>query len=185
MATELDRFHEALRRTEQFEGGWSNDPLDRGGETKYGITQKTWDSWLRNPASYKYGTLPERVADISRNMSVPLYKALYWDTLRCDELHSDDLARRMFDYGVNSGTGAAIKRLQMAYNLIKREELPALKEDGILGNITINAVNAASLKYESALIAAYNYVRMRHYESIIQNSLSQRKFIRGWFARCR
>lgn len=185
MATEFDVFHEALRRTEQFEGGWSNDPLDRGGETKYGITQKTWDSWLRNPASFKYGALPQRVADISRNMSVPLYKVLYWDTLRCGELLSDDLAKRVFDYGVNSGTGSAIKRLQMAYNLIRREEWPTLKEDGIIGQVTLQAVNNAATIYESALIAAYNLQRGKHFESIIQNSVSQRKFVRGWFARCR
>jgi len=180
-----DAFVTALRRTEAFEGGWSNDPADRGGETKFGVTQKTWEFWLKNPASFKYGTLPVRVSDISRNMSVPLYKTLYWDTLRCDEMQSVDLDGRVFDYGVNAGTGTAIKRLQIAYNLIRRDEWPILKEDGIIGNVTLEAINRCAAMYESALIAAYNLQRGKHFESIIQNVASQRKFVRGWLARIR
>jgi lysozyme family protein len=179
-----EAFTVALRRTEAFEGGWSNDPLDRGGETKFGVTQRTWDAWLRNPASFKYGSLPKNVADISRSMTIPLYKSLYWDACRCDELNDDDLASRIFDFAVNAGPGRAAKTLQQAYNKIKPEEWQELKEDGVLGSVTIQAINRCSGKYPAALLASFNYSRARYYESVIQNSPSQRRFIRGWFQRC-
>lgn len=179
-----EAFNLALLRTKEFEGGWSNDHDDRGGETKYGVTQATWEAWLRNPASYKFGKLPESVSDISWNMAVPLYHALYWDTCRCSELLDETLASRVFDFAVNSGTGRAVKALQQAYNRIKPEEWNELKEDGVIGPITTQAINRASGKYGDALLASYNYSRARYFESIVQNRPSQRKFIRGWFQRC-
>ena len=179
-----EAFNAALLRTKEFEGGWSNDPRDRGGATKYGITHKTWEMWLRNPASFKYGKLPESVADIAWNMAVPIYKTLYWDTCRCDELTDTDLAARVFDFAVNSGSGRAVKALQQAYNRIKPEEWQELKEDGLIGSITLQAVNRAAGKYPGAMLASFNYSRARYYESIVQNSPMQRAFIRGWFMRC-
>jgi lysozyme family protein len=180
----MESFNAALLRTKEFEGGWSNDPHDRGGATKYGVTHATWAAWLRNPASFKFGKLPESVADISWNMAVPLYRALYWDTCRCSELLDDALAARVFDFAVNSGTGRAVKSLQQAFNRIKPDEWNELKEDGVIGPITVQAINRASSKYEAAMLASYNYSRAKFFESIVQNNPSQRRFLRGWFQRC-
>lgn len=38
------RFDDAFKIVLDFEGGYSNDPADRGGETNYGITASTLNS---------------------------------------------------------------------------------------------------------------------------------------------
>lgn len=173
-----ENFNAALLRTKNLATDWEV------GGNRYGISQKTWEIWLRNPASFKYGKLPESVADIAWNMAVPIYKTLYWDACRCDEIADSDLAARVFDFAVNMGSGRAVKALQQAYNRIKPEDWQELREDGIIGAITLQAVNRASSRYADAMLASFNYSRARYYESIIQNSPSQRAFIRGWFSRC-
>jgi lysozyme family protein len=99
-------------------------------------------------------------------------------------LTDTNLAARVFDFAVNSGSGRAVKALQQAYNRIRPEEWQELKEDGLIGSVTLQAVNRAAGKYPGAMLASFNYSRARYYESIVQNSPMQRAFIRGWFMRC-
>lgn len=88
-------FKELLRH----EGGYVNDPLDAGGETKYGISKRAFPS-----ADIK--SLTEEGACI-------LYSTKYWKPLE-DTLVgvSDAVLYAMFDFAVNSGHRQAYKSLQ-------------------------------------------------------------------------
>jgi lysozyme family protein len=180
---DLDHFYRAIERTMAFEGGWSDDPDDRGGRTKYGITEGTWQTF-RNRGLWKGAILPTDVANITREHAIHVYMHLYWDAIHLSELQSGIVSARVFDCAVNSGTGRAVKLLQQAHNAIVPDGWGELKTDGIMGAITIRAINRLSEKYEQALLGAFNAMRFNYYSTIIQNNQSQRKFVRGWSARC-
>ena len=95
-------FEAALARVLAHEGGYSNHPSDPGGPTNFGITL----------ADYRKYAKPNATAADVRAMKVEevkaIYRAHYWDALRCDDLPAGfDYA--LFDYGVNSGTARAAR----------------------------------------------------------------------------
>lgn len=98
------------------EGGWVNDPNDPGGETKFGISRRSYPT------------------EIIRTMTLERAKEIYlrdfWGPAGCDAV-PDVLKFDLFDTAVNAGVKAAIKMLQKAVG-----EEP----DGILGPRTLQAV---------------------------------------------
>jgi lysozyme family protein len=92
----------ALARVLRHEGGYTNHPSDPGGPTNFGITIHDYRRYIKSSGT---------AADV-RNMKLAdaaqIYRARYWDALRCDELPAG-LDYAVFDYGVNSGTGRAAK----------------------------------------------------------------------------
>jgi lysozyme family protein len=116
------------------EGGYVNDPTDRGGETMYGITKKVAreNDYL---GQMKY--LPYALA-------VSIYQKRYWDALRLNNIctRSHELAKQLFDFGVNSGVSTAGKCLQKVLNVLNQQQAlyPDLVADGILGTRTLTAL---------------------------------------------
>lgn len=92
------------------EGGYSNHPSDPGGPTNFGITIADYRMYVNANAT---------AADVKAMTIVQakaIYRARYWDALRCDELPAGvDYA--VFDYGVNSGIGRAGKVLRRLLKL--------------------------------------------------------------------
>ena len=98
-------YDEALRRVLVHEGGYSNHPSDPGGPTNWGITIHDARAYWKTAAT---------AADV-RSMPVEvakdIYRSKYWDAMRCNDLPAGvDYA--VFDYGVNSGIGRAVRVLQ-------------------------------------------------------------------------
>jgi lysozyme family protein len=120
----------ALARLLAHEGGYTNHPSDPGGPTNFGITI----------ADYRRYVKPEATAADVRAMPIAdakaIYKAHYWDAMRCDGL-PPGLDYAVFDYGVNSGIGRSQKVLQRVLGV------PA---DGKIGDGTIKAAAAADPK---------------------------------------
>ena len=158
-------FERAFERVIIFEGEYSDDPLDSGGRTKYGITEAV----ARN-----FGYEGE-MKDLSLEKAKMIYKKGYWNKNRCDEFASYKMAELVFDCGVNMGNNTAILLLQRAYNLLSER---GIEEDGLIGPETLNAVN--TFKYERDLAFWYLVFRVERYKNIVKNNSSQRRFIRGW-----
>ena len=103
-------YEASLAHVLKHEGGYSNHPSDPGGATNFGITIAT------------YARFKGRAVTIAEMRAMPLadakaiYKASYWNALRCDELPIG-LDYAVFDYGVNSGIGRAAKVLQRLFGL--------------------------------------------------------------------
>lgn len=117
-----------------YEGKYSNHPDDPGGRTYEGITQRVYDAWCA------VNGLPKRKLskDTGRWKDWPqqrdaIYRKQYWDAVRGDELPAGvDLV--VYDAGVNSGPGRAIRWLQKALRLNRI--------DGVFGAATLAAVEA-------------------------------------------
>jgi lysozyme family protein len=110
-------FDAALARVLAHEGGYSNHPSDPGGVTLEGVTQAVYDDDRRSKGLPREALLasmrgtPAWIA--ARN---DIYRARYWDALRCDDL-PPGVDYAVFDYGVNSGVGRSGKVLRRVLDL--------------------------------------------------------------------
>jgi lysozyme family protein len=146
------------------EGGFSNDAVDRGGPTNWGITAATLAHYRGHPVT------AEDVASIDPDEARAIYHAGYWATCRAPELPGGvDLM--VFDVSVNSGPGRAVRMLQGALGI---------EVDGIFGPVTMRAV-ASSRPAE--LIEDLALARRRFYYGIVDGDPTQERFINGWMNR--
>lgn len=95
----------SLARALKHEGGYTNHPSDPGGPTNFGITIHDYRRYIK-----ANGTAAD-VRAMTLMDAAKIYRARYWDALRCDELPAG-LDYAVFDYGVNSGIGRAAKVMQ-------------------------------------------------------------------------
>lgn len=116
MTTPFDDAFEALIGRE---GGYVNDPRDPGGETKFGISRRSYPK-----------------VDI-RALTLDQAKAIYfrdfWKPAKCDEL-PPGVAFDVFDMAVNSSVKTAVRTLQRALGVA---------DDGRLGSISLEAARQA------------------------------------------
>lgn len=117
-------FDECLKLLLVHEGGFVNHPSDPGGMTNLGVTKVVYEAWVGHDVNEKI------MRSLTPSDVAPLYRKKYWDAIRGDELASG-LDYAMFDYGVNSGNGRAIKTLQ---------ECVGVPADGGFGPKTMAAV---------------------------------------------
>ncbi len=94
-----------LARVLKDEGGYTNDPVDPGGPTNFGITIADYRKYIN-----KAGVALD-VKRMDLNDAKAIYKSKYWNALNCDNL-SSGVDYTCFDYGVNSGLGRPRKALQ-------------------------------------------------------------------------
>lgn len=123
-----DNFDQCLALVLKHEGGFVNNPKDPGGMTNLGVTKKVWEEWVSHPVD-------EPTMKALGPMDVaPLYKKMYWDKIKGDELPSGvDYA--CFDLAVNSGVSRAIKTLQKALGV---------SADGVIGQATLDAIESSN-----------------------------------------
>lgn len=182
----------------------TNDPVDRGGTTKFGISLRflasegAFDEDGDGKADFDLdmdGDIDGAdVRALTRGDAVFLYHRCFWKRLDC-ESHPRPLGEMLFDQGVNGGLVAARKLLQRALNTSLMEarqrmgsnSAPALlKVDGVLGDLSREA-EIWVLKYPAfgmpAIIANYRAAARERYRAIAARYPSQRRFLNGWLAR--
>lgn len=101
-------FKKALQFVLKWEGGYVNNPDDKGGATNKGITQNTYNSWLK-----KHNRPFKDVKNISNSEVEEIYYNNYWLAAGCNKMTSK-LAVLMFDTAVNMGISRAKQFLKVA-----------------------------------------------------------------------
>lgn len=96
-----DAFQRALGFTLTWEGGYSHHPLDPGGATNFGITQRTYDRWR-----LRQGLVARDVREIEESEVVSIYRSEYWEPSGAGEV-GGALGAVLFDSAVNSGVSRA------------------------------------------------------------------------------
>lgn len=153
------------------EGGFVNDPNDKGGATNLGVT---FAVWLKNGYD-KDGDGDIDVNDLKKITPVDaqfIAKKLYWDKVAGDQIKSQSVAEFIFDFAYNSGPAKAIKKTQ--------EAIPGLVADGVIGPKTIAAINAQDPK---TLFNKLKASREAYFRAIVAGNPSQAKFLKGWLNR--
>lgn len=147
--------------------GWdtfTNHPADRGGPTKWGITQKSWAAWRGHDVTV------EEVQQITEPQARDFYESEYVLAPRFNHL-PELLQPLLVDCGVNHGTVRAAKWLQKAVGA---------KADGVIGPKTLTAVKKVNPVAVYVRVCAQ---REKLYAGIVSRDPTQVVFIKGWINR--
>lgn len=145
------------------EGGFVNDPLDRGGATNMGITINTYRT------VYGSKKTVEDLKHITEQEWEYVFKHIFWDRCRADEIKSQGVANNMVDWVWGSGVNG-IKGVQ---------RLVGVKADGIVGSNTLAAINAAG----ESLFPRITQARIIYYNAIVSRRPNQKRYVNGWICR--
>ncbi|MDJ1480283.1 glycosyl hydrolase 108 family protein [Cytophagaceae bacterium YF14B1] len=167
---------------ERWEGGYVNDPKDRGGETYKGVTKKfnsTWKGWVIIER-YKAEYLKKTGKALPRNWFAPkedtelellvqqAAKKSFWDVFKADQIKDQNVANILVDFGWHSGTGTATKLLQGALNIPKT---------GVFNEYVLTVINNTDGK---KLFLAIQKARLDLFDSLVKRDPNQQKFLKGW-----
>ena len=171
----------------KWEGGFVNDPTDRGGATNKGVTIATYEAYCRQKR------LPRPTVEQLKNIPDAhwreIVKTMFWDKWKADEIHSQKVANILVDWVWLSGV----------HGIKKPQALLGVTTDGIVGNKTISAVNFAD---PDELFSALYKERVKFINAMVSRSIvayekkigrkatekellkyTQKRFLSGWMNR--
>ena len=162
------------------EGGYSNHPADRGGPTRWGITQAV---------ARQHGFAGD-MRVFPREEAVSIYRRLYWSRPRLDEVakRAPSLAAELFDTGINMGPAVASRFLQRALNALNRNgaDFADMVVDGAIGAVTLAALDAfldrRGASGEAVLIKAVEALQGERYLALAEQRPANEAFLYGWLA---
>ena len=162
----MSRYEECLKYILKQEGGYVNNPFDRGGATNYGITQRVYNNYLTKCQ------LPLRsVAEIDMHEVSTIYQQEYWDKCHCSNIPIP-LDLLVMDSAVQHGVNRASRWLQRCVGA---------NQDGSIGDKTIYALHTYVVdKKLQEVINKYLSLRTSFYTQIIKNDPTQQRFEKGW-----
>ena len=178
-----EAFRAALAATLAWEGGYSDDARDPGGETFRGIARRRhpqWPGWRRIDAEkLARGDWRDRIArdpELGR-MVEAFYRSAFWAPLRCEELAASSpeawrVAAKLFDAGVNIGPRRAVEVLQGAL----AADGAALEVDGRIGAATL----AAAARAGAAVLPAFRAGLAGYYVGLVAGQPGLAYYARGW-----
>lgn len=131
---------------------------DTGGKTRWGISA----------AAYPHLD----VATLSLDDAKAIYRRDYWRPLSLGAIADQHVAGKALDMAVNMGTGTAARLLQKAVGVA---------EDGVIGPVTLEAVNTAD---PQVVLADLRHLSAERYREIAAaNPDRYGRYLGGWLAR--
>lgn len=153
----MAKFENVIDKVLVNEGGYVNDPKDRGGETKFGISKRAYPN-----VDIKNLTIDEAKA---------IYKKDYWDKIKGDEIKDELVAYEIFDTAVNMGVRTSSKLVQMVVGS---------HPDGIIGPKTLEKINNMDVEL---LVSKFRLSKIARYVYLVKKRPANRKFLLGWINR--
>lgn len=129
-----------------------NDPLDRGGQTKFGISKSAYPN--------------VDIANLTLDQAKDIYRRDYWAAVHGDELPWP-FSIATFDCAVNQGSGIARRILQLALRI---------EVDGNIGPKTVSAAHAAG----EEVVRRFLSLRLAHYTRICVDHPDQLHWATNW-----
>ena len=163
------------------EGGYVNHPADRGGPTRFGITEA-----IARAHGYGGG-----MAALPRQEAAAIYRRLYWLRPRFDEVakRCPRVAAELFDTGVNMGPAVAATFMQRALTALNRNgrDYPDLTPDGRIGGQTLAALDTflatrGKQGGETVLLRALEALQGERYLRLAERRPANEAFLYGWLA---
>ena len=156
----------AFAFTKENEGGFVDNPKDKGGATIYGVSSK----WFPEVYQTLIDSKPEEVDEVLK----AFYYTEFWND-KYDEIFFEPLAIRLFDLSVNISKKRAVKLLQKTFNDLSTVHID---EDGNFGSGTLRAVNLPPIVHPNFYLS---YLRQAeaYYKSLPDFNV----FGKGWLNR--
>ena len=161
-ASNFDKYQDKIF---DHEGGYVDDPIDKGGATNKGITFNTFEAYAKEDLGIE-PTL-ENLKALTNDQASIIYKKRYWDKIKADEINNGSIAYMLYDFNVNAGANAC-KELQRALNDLGNK----VDVDGAIGKQTIEAINKTDAK---ELFDTFKQRRLDYYQDLVDNSVDNYK----------
>ena len=162
------------------EGGYTNHPADRGGPTRWGVTQI-----VARAHGYEGD-----MRHFPRELAAEVYRRIYWLAPHFDRVagHAPKVAAELFDTGVNMGPTVATGFLRRALNALNRgasdySDIPAA---GVIDDDMIAALAAFIARRghagETVLLKAIEALQGERYLDLAERRPANEAFLYGWLA---
>ncbi|EWD96915.1 hypothetical protein P814_01945 [Klebsiella pneumoniae BIDMC 52] len=161
----------------QHEGGYVNDPNDRGGETNMGITIATWRAYA--PSDLGIEATTNTLRNMTKEQAEIIYYNHYWEPKGFCKLETIKIALMLYDWTITSGRAVTQvrKMLHNEYNI-------NLVVSNTMDDDMIHCINA--IEDQEQLLSRIAEVRKEYYRSLtITNGEpnTQVRFLTGWINR--
>jgi len=172
----MAKFNIALQKTFAYEGGYSNDPNDLGGETYKGISRAShlvWKGWV---IVDKYKKQPGFPATLDKDVEIQkqvelFYLYEFWLPIKADQIQNQLSADSIFDFAVNAGINKSVELTQ---------SIVGTKADGIIGEKTLQKLNSLDFGYFQS---TFTVAKISHYIAIVKKRPTNKKYLFGWVIR--
>ena len=162
------------------EGGYSNHPADRGGPTRWGITEAV---------ARAHGFAGDMRA-LPREEAAAIYRRIYWLRPGFDRVAeiAPRIAAELFDTGVNMGPEVAAGFVQRALNALNRgaSDYPDISVDRRIGETTLAALRGFIARRggsgEEVLLKAIEALQGERYLRLAEQRPANEAFLYGWLA---
>ena len=163
------------------EGGFVSHPADRGGPTRYGITEAV-------ARAHGYAGAMNQ---LPRDEAAAVYRRLYWLRPRFDQVaeRAPRVAAELFDTGANMGPAVAATFLQRALTALNRggKDFPDLVPDGRIGPATLAALDSflearGNRGGETVMLRALEALQGERYLRLAEKRPANEAFLYGWLA---
>lgn len=174
----------------KWEGGYVNDPTDKGGATNMGVTLGTWK--LLGYDKNGDGIINSEDIKLLNAKDFGVILKKYWDKWQANNIQNQSIANILVDWYWCSGK----------WGIVKPQAMLGLEADGSVGNITIDKLNSEILKNPEELFNKILQLRINFVTNIANNSVisyekklgrkatqkeimknTQKRFLTGWLNR--
>lgn len=135
----MSLYLDLVDRVLSHEGGYVNDPNDTGGETKWGISKRSYPHL--------------NIKDLTRQDATAIYQRDFWQRVQGDKLPVPFVFQAL-DAAVNHGIGNAVRWIQRA---------AGVADDGVIGPVTLAAV---ARQEPADLVLNFNAERLEFYAKL-------------------
>ena len=177
-------FDKAVQVVLVHEGGLVDNKKDPGGVTNFGVSLRyvldavKRDGHLSAFFDFDHSGIvnADDIRKMTRDDAVRVYKTMWWDAQHYERLVDQQVATKVFDSAVNMGPSMAHKLAQRATNDLGYK----LVEDGNLGPLSCNAINACSAR---EWLLTYCMRLRGFYDDLVKQHPDFAGFIDGWHRR--
>ena len=155
----------------KWEGGFVNDPVDKGGATNMGVTIDTWKRVGYDVDGDGDIDIDDLIQLNKEQVVIDVLKPHYWNKWQADNINNQSIANLVVDWTWGSGV----------WGIKHPQRVLGVKVDGIVGPKTLAAVN--DYPDQKELFEKLWLRRKKHFEDIVEKDPTQKRFIKGWLNR--
>ena len=143
-------FAETMKLMLNLEGGKTDEKSDRGGRTNFGITQRTYNDWLKQNKLKS-----SDVFKISKERALKIYRKQFWGVIKGDQL-PHNVAKAIMSMALTDGPQDSIRFVQKLLNI---------EQTGFMGPKTLAAIWSKCKKDDKIFTKQILDAQIKRYKS--------------------
>lgn len=159
-------FQRSLVRVLKHEGGYVSDPDDPGGETKFGVSKRSYPNL--------------DIKNLTLNDISAIYYRDFWHKASLEDVAKEELQHKLLDMVVQFGVEGGLRIWRKAL----KEELEDTGQNIDLNDASIEKLIELTNKADPLhMMIELRIAMMSHYLSVTKKNPKMRKYLHGWLTR--